>query len=125
MTADLAAWLSQVWDEQEKIAKDGDWGIRSGSTLWVGAISSPGIAPGIVASPAYTLARIAADRLILEEHRNEYSDAHRMKVGGLRPTCARCGIPGEYNVSWPCQTVRLLAQPYADREGWRDEWRVL
>jgi hypothetical protein len=26
-------------------------------------------------------------------------------------------------VWYPCPTVRLLAQPYADRPGYRDEWR--
>jgi hypothetical protein len=25
---------------------------------------------------------------------------------------------------FPCRTMKLLAQPYADRPGWREEWRL-
>lgn len=31
-----------------------------------------------------------------------------------------CDMP---DAPWPCPTVRLLAQPYAGRPGWREEWR--
>ena len=30
---------------------------------------------------------------------------------------------GECDRNWPCPTVRPLASVYADREGWREEWR--
>jgi hypothetical protein len=55
--------------------------------------------------PVRVLARVAADRRILELHSSP------------DPSCDACG--------WiqPCETVRLLALPYADKEGYRPEWR--
>jgi hypothetical protein len=29
----------------------------------------------------------------------------------------------EWGADWPCLTLRLLALPYADRPGYREEWR--
>lgn len=40
--------------------------------------------------------------------------------------CGRCGrehIDGRPGGHFPCQTLRLVALPYADRPGYRDEWR--
>jgi hypothetical protein len=34
-----------------------------------------------------------------------------------------CDACNERQYGEPCPTVRLLAQPYAGRAGWRDEWR--
>ena len=35
--------------------------------------------------------------------------------------CGCCGA--EYLVGYPCDTLRLLALPYADRPGYHEEWR--
>jgi hypothetical protein len=51
------------------------------------------------------LADVAAKRAILDLHKN---------IDGL---CDRC-----YMDTAPCETVGLLAQPYAGRPGWREEW---
>lgn len=59
--------------------------------------------------PASVLARIAADRKILELH-----------TGGVSYP-DECGLCNE---ALPCQTVRLLGSVHADRPGYRDEWRV-
>jgi hypothetical protein len=64
--------------------------------------------------PDHVRAEIRAKRRVLDEH-FEGSVANGVATG----TCTSCD-----NYSYPCPTLRLLALPYADREGFRDEWRV-
>jgi hypothetical protein len=33
------------------------------------------------------------------------------------------GCAGDLTVRFPCRTLRLLALPYADREGYLESWR--
>ena len=61
-------------------------------------------------TPKRVLAEVAAKRRILDLHR---PDAH-----GYCPTC------DDNTTEAPCLTVSLLAQPFAGREGWREEWRA-
>ena len=89
---DLAAWLTQIWDEEEP-------NIRMA------------IATGEHGVSQFDLDRLAADRQILALHTS---------FARYRPSCRTC----ESRESYPCDTARLLAQPYADRPGFRDEWRV-
>ena len=138
---DLVAWLTQVWDEQEKAARFAhelaasiDYGIVD--FQWVrfvrdmpgGMVKSHSFDTG-APSPAEVLARIAVDRQILA--------LHKPGVDWLCRTCCGEAYLEEYwdgetettewkraELAWPCPTVRLLAQPYADRPGFRDEWRV-
>lgn len=146
---DLVAWLTEIWDEQEKAAKDaalmsgwdgfGESRIASGSE-WSASYhvvkrkraegepieSRKGReladcgnlnlerAKFIAANdPASVLARIAAERQILaawvsseESGRGRLPDWFGGFAAGLQ------------------QAVLLLAQPYADRPGFRDAWRV-
>jgi hypothetical protein len=45
----------------------------------------------------------------------------RLPAGAFCVTCdAPSGVPGRDH---GCTTLRLLALPYADRPGYRDEWR--
>lgn len=38
--------------------------------------------------------------------------------------CRSCEPDHQFpELSWPCPTLRLLALPYADRPGYREEWR--
>lgn len=38
--------------------------------------------------------------------------------------CGTCGEIGqEMDCTYPCDTLRLLALPYADRLGYREEWK--
>ena len=65
--------------------------------------------------PARVLAEVEAKRRILDEHGPDE----------LRPwECRACAGPhGDDGYHIPCPTVRLVALPYADRDGYRDEWR--
>jgi hypothetical protein len=65
--------------------------------------------------PARVLAECAAKRRIVELHTEAEPGPHE--------------CPGRYSTSSiaegdPCETLRLLAQPYADRRGFREEWRA-
>ncbi len=64
--------------------------------------------------PARVLADVAAKRAIL--------DAHEELTIGCCNTCTE-GMHSSEHQSWPCATVRLLALPYADQPGYREEWR--
>jgi hypothetical protein len=72
--------------------------------------------------PARVLAEVDAKRRILELHApvNDYDPN-----GPVCSTCGEAGNPGDETavVRWPCSTVRLVALPYADRPGYREEWR--
>jgi hypothetical protein len=69
--------------------------------------------------PARVLAEVAAKRAILDEHSPPPPPKEEGK-GWLG--CFTCiGYVGERE---PCTTVRLLAQPYAGRPDWREEWRA-
>jgi hypothetical protein len=140
-TTDLADWLTQIWDEEEAAMKrvgeriwfvcddghfeeptrdddpwdgtgeyvrwdDGDYRLPNHHNTWLEAFN-----------PASVLARIAADRKILELH----------GVAWNGEVCTVCHhlVGRELQVdndAWPCQTVRLLASPYKGREGWQEEW---
>lgn len=63
------------------------------------------------------LAEIDAKRRILDLHHEtemeSEPDHDRLGAG-----CAEC-----HHFDWPCDTIRLLALPYAGRDGYREEWR--
>lgn len=70
--------------------------------------------------PARVLREIDAKRQLLDEHQ----DVNDGSCG----TCvdAKWGYPthgGSSPQRCPCRTLRLLALPYADRPGYREEWR--
>lgn len=106
MSAELVEWLSAIWDEDEE---------------WAGSFDQPdGFYPDPheVGAPAHhdqILARIAADRQILVLHLNANavpaaaSSFTRGQDDGYRQATA--------------DVLRLLAQPHADRPGFREEWR--
>ena len=113
MTADLAAWLTEIWDEQEKAARHildgGHWhGIHVNSATEV--------AVHIEAwNPERVLARIAADRQILAEFVARDKDMDLM----LGPDCLR-------QREWSGLRLALLlkAGQYKDRPGFNPDWRV-
>lgn len=65
-------------------------------------------------SPRRVLTEVEAKRRIVELHRRVYPG---------RDICDTCGMFGESDVDWPCETLRLLALPFADHRDYRKEWR--
>jgi hypothetical protein len=68
--------------------------------------------------PARALAEVKAKRRILDLHHEtelESEPDHEPLGAG----CAECA-----HFDWPCDTIRLLAQPYAGQDGWQEEWRT-
>ncbi len=132
---DLARWLGQQLDEDGRIARaatPGPWtqsGI--GEYGWGVSFSRPGAgveaedseqgradAEHIAAhDPARVLREIDAKREIM---------GHHVPVGDGTVCLSYCHTrtPGEAQ-TWPCLTLRLLALPYLDRPGYRDEWKPI
>lgn len=130
--SDLVAFLRARLDEDEALARDappGPWYIGNAvdPTQPCSVHTFPGVrlvADGLnwlVAehiarqNPARALADIEAKRRLLKLHG---------RVGDL-PFCMTCdapsGVPGK---SQGCDTLRLLATPYAHHPDYRAEWRV-
>jgi hypothetical protein len=78
--------------------------------------------------PARVLAEVEAKRRILDLHARSWKRQPRFDATGVRllddcdVECEVCGWASADPTS-ACETVRLLALPYAGREGWREEWR--
>jgi hypothetical protein len=96
--SDLVAWLRERLDEDERA-----WEMVAARDVAMLLLGEP-LAPRM-------LAEVAAKRAILDLHEPYESE----RVGGQ--SCWACNRDG-----WPCETVRLLAQPFAGRPGWREEW---
>jgi hypothetical protein len=64
------------------------------------------------------LAEVEAKRRILELHDIQRDDSEFEGERSLIIWCASCNEPG-----W-CPTLRLLALPYADREGFQEDWVI-
>jgi hypothetical protein len=111
---DLVTWLRAQLDEDERvtrqvIAEPGGFYIEAETedvnVMTVGAYVYRW-------TPKRILAEVDAKRRILDEHRLVAAD----DVPGL----VQCGLDGE---TMPCDHVRLLALPYADRPGYDESWR--
>jgi hypothetical protein len=94
--SDLVEWLTAILDEDEKAAE------RAGGSITEMRNDNYG---QLLVPPGWVLADIAAKRTIL--------------ALGI---CAACDVEMQ-----PCDhrddTLRLLATAYADRPGYREEWR--
>jgi hypothetical protein len=117
---DLVAWLRQQIDEDE-IA----WEMVAARDV-VELLHGEPLAPRM-------LAEVAAKRAILELHDGEH-DCRELITGVYPhdwPSAAPWGSAGEAwrhasseHFEGPCPTLRLFAQPFAGRPGWREEWRT-
>lgn len=118
MTADLAAFLLSHLKADKQVARD--WQARHPS----GAVFDDDLYPDTM-TPRRVLADIAAKKKIVGLHR-AIPPAYPGAVIGDWPCCEVCSASGEYTGTgkFPCDTLRLLAQPYKGRPGWSDEWSV-
>lgn len=85
--------------------------------------------------PARALAEVVAKRQILALHTGEHDcpEIHTGTYPADWPESAPWGKAGEnwahpsgehFETDQPCPTVQALAQLYAGRDGWREEWQV-
>lgn len=124
--ADIAAWLTAIWDEQETAAREEvemvaeyfpadrgySWKYRWSRQIWHGGLASNlSTMPG-APSPTEVLARIAADRQILAMY-IAYRDAPERMVDVRADSWWRALD----------EVVRLLALPHAARPGYNENWR--
>lgn len=79
----------------------------------------------LLASPHTVLARVAAHRALLDEHAlDEDCFEDPEDPDGDLLWCRRCHDRSRHEqLKWPCPTVRILGAMYADRPGYREEWR--
>lgn len=116
--SELVEWLTKILDEDEEVARDADgahyfldYGAETGEYL-----------DRFPASAA--LADIAAKRAIIALH-----GLVEMHIAFIDDEltgdhwCVVCGSVDDAPVAWPCDTLRLLTSAYADRHGYREEWR--
>lgn len=84
--------------------------------------------------PSAALARIAADRQILELHMGDHDcgEIHTGNYAADWPEAASWGVAGgewrhvmseHFEEDEACPTLRLLASAYADRPGYQEDWR--
>lgn len=122
---DLVAWLRAQLDEDERLAPFGApaWSVTgrrnvaddNGDTVAMAADRAE--ADHIARwDPARVLREVEAKRRIIELHPLvTYTD----EEPGYRQILNDHTCPGRQA---PCTTLRLLALPYADRPGYRQEW---
>ncbi|MFI5687863.1 DUF6221 family protein [Streptomyces sp. NPDC051636] len=123
-------WLGEQIDEDERTARattwDGSdnklsWELIASATIDVGGdefyVGDRTIANHMMAhDPERVLREIDAKRQLVALHK-EIEDPQEMQ-----DYCATCEPEGNYPY-YPCKTLRLLALSYADRPGYREEWR--
>lgn len=111
---DLVRWLGEQLDEDERTARaaanlqadpENGWGAREGAiTPHIGVVHEEEAQRHIVAwNPARVLREIDAKRRILTAYENHDQDAPELDV--------------------PYSVIQLLALPYQDRPGYREQWR--
>ncbi|WP_075737515.1 DUF6221 family protein [Streptomyces acidiscabies] len=142
---DLATWLRACLDEDERLAREATAGPWSRMGQRVLDPSPPsdrlgiGMAVGHAAAtadfnetaehiaehdPARVLREVDAKRRIVAEHPAGAGWDGRDVDGLVCRTCAEDSSDGGRSGDpFPCTTLRLLALPYADRPGYREEWR--
>ncbi|MEU3161810.1 DUF6221 family protein [Streptomyces griseoincarnatus] len=70
--------------------------------------------------PARVLSEIDAKRRLVDLHtKDEYYDGCVICDNGNNS----CGCMSGWHWTYPCDTLKILALPYADRPGYREEWR--
>ncbi|QBI56754.1 DUF6221 family protein [Streptomonospora litoralis] len=122
MMDEPTAWLREVWDADERSAR----AIDSASViLTIGDTVRGSIPPEdskfrSLIDPTDLLARIDAERRILDVHR----PVRVRSTGDLgEDFIERCSMCDQFPAQYPCSTVRLIAWGYRHRPGYREEWR--
>ena len=110
---DLIAWLSAQFDDDlEAAALIEGVGLDN---LLPGAIIDETGATNFFTESAYRFLDRALNPKMIRAH----IDAKRRILDALEPEAAGNSLDARFHAD----LIRLLALPYADREGYRDEWR--
>ncbi|MFE2073692.1 DUF6221 family protein [Streptomyces misionensis] len=125
---DLVEFLRARLDEDEQVARaaagrnwlDGDGWLMNEDMHIAEVGDRPTLVHIAAHDPARVLREIDAKRRIIAEH--EMVPAGQGGKLGC-DICVATPSWGPEVVSGPCTTLRLLALPYADRPGYRSEWR--
>jgi hypothetical protein len=128
--SDLAEWLLARIAEDEEAARAA---VGEHFSVSYSSSSLPVIWHIDRWTSARVLAECAAKRRIVELHRHEAKGPGPVLYDGSRDLnegvfgCVICSCvdddPGWHFTGGWCQTVRLLALPYASREGYDERWR--
>jgi hypothetical protein len=121
MTADLLAFLNGCLDDDERqvrfLERDGAWlctrcngEMNTATRLDEHLFADHGVREW---GPARVLAEVDAKRRILDVH---FWAVEQVEPDEETTECVSCGT------AYPCQTVRLLALPFADRPGYDEDW---
>jgi hypothetical protein len=112
VSEDLIVWLRGVFDEDEALANAAQMMFPRG--VVIGYTAGPDVEAFLAChDPAAVLADIAAKRAILGDE-NEGAAVYAVHERGYWPPEL---------TKWADEVIRLLASAYADRAGYRPEWR--
>lgn len=127
---DPAPWTADLYDGGTNqrgdqhgsgllIAADGEalWDCEGAAVL---CMSRPAAVHAARWDPARVLAEVAAKRRILELH-DRFSQPQQMAKGRVW-ACGTCGSVDDSPTEWPCDTLRLLALPFAGHPDYRADW---
>lgn len=108
----------QIGETGVIVATEGNRAEECASANWAG------VAEHIVRhDPARVLAEVDAKRRLLIVHKRD----DRYSFSGCI-TCDAgdnsCGCMGGSAYDYPCETLRVLALPYADHPDYREEWKL-
>lgn len=142
---ELITWLCAQLDHDEGLARmafaEHNQAIANWHEPWSGTVEigpgeddlccfDSGVSRHIVNwDPARVLAEVEAKRRILDLHEPRPSGSINRsgptQCGYCADLChSRSGLGCDSpDAPYPCDTVRLLALPYADQDGYREEWR--
>ncbi|WP_223778799.1 DUF6221 family protein [Streptomyces sp. 135] len=134
---DLAQWYGEQLDEDEADARDcatgnGRWRAMGESVLGDGNAEIVTVCDLAAADhiarhdPARVLHEIDANRRRLDRHTlqpmvgrdSDENDPSTYVLG-----CPTCQVGVVVEGDWPCEEVRDMLVSYADRHGYREEWR--
>jgi hypothetical protein len=128
---DFISWLCDRLEEEEQDAQAAMRAIFPVGVVSNDALPEPpldwqlhGLPPAVQQhiarhDPTRALAEVDANRRILDLHR-PVQVRSTGSAGGNLETCRLCD---QFPAQYPCGTMRALAMPYADRPGYREQWR--
>jgi hypothetical protein len=135
--SDLVAFLRARLDEDEAYALgafgDHNNAGRRWSEIWSGALQIGEYEDLLITNdapvsrfmarndPGRVLAEVEAKRRIIEEH---LPMQIHLEAVDKTPRCNQCGDSRGRFRTYPCPTLRLLAQPYADHPDFDPDWRL-